>query len=465
MCRVKVAFHGAARTVTGSKHLLRVNGRSVLLDCGLFQGRRDESEERNRNLPFRVDSIDAVILSHAHIDHSGNLPTLAKLGFRGSVHATAATVDLCRAMLPDSAHIQEKDAEFVNKHPSRHRGTPRQPLYTSEDVERLLPLFREHPYGRPVPVCEGLTVTFHDAGHILGSSFLEIDMEERGARRKLVFSGDLGRRHLPILRDPEPRPPCDVLLVESTYGGRTHPPVDTLPETLGETVNRVLARGGKILVPAFAVGRVQEIVWILKQLIGAGTIPRLPIYVDSPLAVDVTEIFSRHEECYDAETSEILGRDGDPFGFRLIRYIQDVEQSKALNGREGTAIIISPSGMCEAGRILHHLRNNIGDPRNLILIVGFQAEDTLGKRLVEKREQVRIFGEEFDRRAEVAVMNGFSAHADHEDLLSWIDSGPRPGRTFIVHGNDEGTAALSKALGDRGFGGVEIPVLGQEFPL
>jgi metallo-beta-lactamase family protein len=308
-------------------------------------------------------------------------------------------------------------------------------------------------------------VTFRDAGHILGSAFLEIDLEENGTRRKLVFSGDLGRHHLPILRDPEPRPACDVLLVESTYGGRLHPSPQTLPDDLAAIVNRVNARGGKILIPAFAVGRVQEIVWTLKQLIDAGKIPHLPVYVDSPLAVDVTEIFRRHEDCYDTETRELLKHDGDVFGFRLIRYIQDVEESKILNGRPGPAIIISPSGMCEAGRILHHLRNNIENPRNLILIVGFQAENTLGHRLVEQRERVRIFGEEFERQAEVAVMSGFSAHADRDELLSWTDSGPRPGRTFIVHGNEEQSSVFASTLRERGFSRVEMPGPGQEFDL
>lgn len=461
---MKITFLGAVQTVTGSKHLLQVGTRRVLLDCGLFQGRRDESEERNRNLPFRVDSIDAVVLSHAHIDHSGNLPTLAKLGYRGAVHATAATADLCRVMLPDSAHVQQKDAEFVNKRPARHGGRPRQPLYTQQDVESLLPLLREHSYGATVPVCEGVAATFHDAGHILGSSFVEIDLEERGKKIKLVFSGDVGRPHLPILRDPEPLPACDVLLVESTYGNRLHPSPQSLPGQLAEIVQRVASRGGKILIPAFAVGRVQEIVWTLKQLLDAGRIPDVPVYVDSPLAVDVTGIFRRHEECYDAETRELLRTDGDVFGFRLIHYIHDVEESKALNGRGGPSIIISPSGMCEAGRILHHLRNNIEDPSNLILIVGFQAEETLGKRLVERRERVRIFGEEFSRQAEVAVMNGFSAHADREELLSWIGR-TRPGRTFVVHGNDEQSGAFAAALSERGLPRVARPALGESFDL
>lgn len=462
---MKIVFWGAVQTVTGSKHLLQVGGRSILLDCGLFQGRRDESEERNRSLPFRADSLAAVVLSHAHIDHSGNLPTLAAQGFRGAIHATQATADLCRVMLPDSAHVQLKDAEFVNKHPRRHGGKLRQPLYTAHDVDRALGLFREHPYGQPVAVCEGVTVTFRDAGHILGSAFLEIDLQEKGFRRKLVFSGDLGRHHVPILRDPEPRPACDVLMVESTYGDRLHPSPDTLPGELAAIVNRVAARGGKILIPAFAVGRVQEIVWTLKQLIDGGTIPHLPVYVDSPLAVEATEIFRRHPECYDAETSELLRSDGDVFGFRLIRYVHDVEESKALNGRPGPAIIISPSGMCEAGRILHHLRNNIEDPRTLILIVGFQAENTLGHRIVERREKVRIFGEEFALKAEVVVMSGFSAHADRDELLSWSDSGPRPGRTFIVHGNDEQSSAFAATLQSRGFSRVERPGPGQEFEL
>lgn len=459
---MKITFQGAVRTVTGSRHLLQVGRRHILLDCGLYQGRRDESEARNRSFSFRPGEIDAVILSHAHIDHSGNLPTLAKLGYRGPIHATEATADLCAVMLRDSAHIQVKDAEFVNKHPRRRGPHFREPLYTLEDAEEAIQLMNGHRYDEPFEVCEGVTATFRDAGHILGSAIVELDLAERGVRCKLVFTGDLGRNHLPILRDPAVIPGCDALMIESTYGNRSHVAVETVPEEMAKVVDRARARGGKILIPAFAVGRVQEIAWILKQLIDAGTVEQLPIYVDSPLASGATDVFVRHTECYDEETRAILQHDGDPFGFHLIRYIEDVEESKALNDRREPMIIISPSGMCEAGRILHHLRNNIENPATLILIVGFQAQDTLGMRLVEKRDRVRIFGEEFERRAEVVVMNGFSAHADRGELLTWAGRiRGRPRRTFVVHGNEDQSEALAAGLRDLGFGGVEVPTLGQ----
>jgi metallo-beta-lactamase family protein len=463
---MKLSFLGAVRTVTGSRHLLTVGSRRVLLDCGLYQGRRDLSEQINSQLPFDPGSIDAVVLSHAHIDHSGNLPTLARQGYRGPIHATSATSDLCSVMLRDSAHIQVKDAEFVNKHPRRRGPRERQPLYMPEDAETAIGLFQGHPYDTPIPVCEGVTVTFRDAGHILGSAIVDLDLREKGVHRRLVFTGDLGRPHLPILRDPATVSGCDVLLTESTYGDRLHPSIDAVPGQLAALVDRVRARGGKILIPAFAVGRVQEIVWILKGLIDSGRIPKLPIYVDSPLAVDATEIFARHPECYDAETMEALRVDGDPLGFGLVHYIHDVEESKKLNGQAGTWIIISPSGMCEAGRVLHHLRNNIEDPRVVILIVGFQAEDTLGRRLAEGRTQIRIFGEEFTRQAEVVVMEGFSAHADRDELLGWAERiHDRPRQTYIVHGGLDQGEALAAALKEKGFGMVTLPEPAQQVTL
>ena len=463
---MEIQFQGAARSVTGSRFLLRVGARRVLLECGLFQGPRDLSETRNRSFAFDPASIDGVVLSHAHIDHSGNLPSLWKRGYRGRIHATAATVDLCRVMLPDSAHIQQKDVEFVNRRESRRGTRRREPLYTLKDAEGTQECFEPHPYGERFEVCGGVSARFLDAGHILGSAIVELDLKERGSHRRFVFTGDLGRCHLPILRDPAPMPPCDVLMIESTYGNRHHLSPQETPEALAKVIERVAARSGKILVPAFAVGRVQEISSILKGLIERGRIPALPVYVDSPLAVDATEVFRRHPECYDAEARQILEQGGDPFGFGLIRYIRDVEDSIALNGRTDSMIIVSPSGMCEAGRILHHLRNNIGDPRNLVLIVGFQADSTLGKRLVEKRDRVRIFGEEFERRAEVVVMNGMSAHADRGELLDWAANAERrPATTFVVHGAEDQSLSLAEALRERGLRKVEVPELGQEASL
>jgi metallo-beta-lactamase family protein len=369
-------------------------------------------------------------------------------------------------MLPDSAHIQQKDVEFVNKHPRRRGPRHREPLYTPEDTEAILERFESHPYGARFSVCEGIEATFQDAGHILGSAIVILDLEEKGQRRRLVFSGDLGRPQTPILRDPAPAPECDALLIESTYGNRFHPPREALAEMLAQTIDRVRARRGKILVPAFAVGRAQEIVWNLRRLVDAGRIEPLPIYVDSPLAVNATEIFARHPECYDEQMQASLRDGGDPLGFSLVRYIRDVQESIALNGKAETSIIVSASGMCEAGRILHHLRNNIEDPRNVVLIVGFQAEDTLGRRLVEKAERVRIFGEEFQRRAEVVVMNGFSAHADQTELLDWAaGSSARPRHTFVVHGSPDQSDAFASALRERRFPNVESPAVGQDLAL
>lgn len=463
---VKVTFCGAARTVTGSRHLIHVGRRRLLLDCGLYQGRRDLAELRNRQFDFDVDSLDSLILSHAHIDHSGNIPTLVKAGFRQAIHSTYATKGLCSVMLPDSAHIQQKDVEFVNKRARRRGKRRREPLYTLIDAERALQQFSGEPYGKPIDIFEGVRATFHDAGHILGSAIVQVDLKAGGKERRVVFSGDLGRPHLPILRDPAPLPPCDVLLIESTYGNRFHLDTKEVPEALAKVIDRVRSRGGKIIIPAFAVGRTQEIVSILKGLIVSGRIEPIPVYVDSPLAVNATEIFDEHPECYDAETKAVLKSDGDPFGFNLIRYVRDVEESKALNSKREPSIIISASGMCEAGRILHHLRNNIEDPRNMILIVGFQAEHTLGRRLVERREEVRIFGEEFTRSAEVVVMNGFSAHADRNELMSWVTNcEKKPGKTFVVHGQEDASESFAEALREEGFMNVTVPELGQECDL
>jgi metallo-beta-lactamase family protein len=463
---MQIEFHGAARTVTGSRHLLQVNGSRVLLDCGLFQGRRSESDRRNREFGFDPAAVDAVVLSHAHIDHSGALPSLARAGFRGCVHGTLATADLLTVMLRDSAHIQEKDVEFLNKR--RRKGEPpKEPIYTLDDAEDAIGLLEGHRYHRPVPVAPGVTATFYDAGHILGSAVVQLDLQEGGVRRRLVFTGDLGRRGLPILRDPETPPEADALILESTYGDREHEPIERADERLADLIRRVFARGGKILIPAFAVGRTQELVFAISRLIRAGRIPGCSVYVDSPLAVDVTEIFARHPEAYDAEMRRVLRATGDPFGFGLLRYVRGVDESIALDGRPGPAIIISASGMMEAGRILHHLRHGIDDPRNAVLVVGYQAEHTLGRRLVEKREVVKIFGEEHRRRAEVVVMNEFSAHADRNEILRWVSGFQRrPGRAFVVHGEESQSLPLAERLRrEAGIPDVVVPGMHQREPL
>jgi metallo-beta-lactamase family protein len=464
---MRITFWGAARAVTGSRHLLEVQGRQILLDCGLVQGRREEAEARNRHLPFDADSVDAVLLSHAHIDHSGNLPSLVKNGFRGPIHTTRATAGLLEPMLADSAHIQERDVEFVNKRRARKRKALKEPLYTHLDVERTLPLLRTQRYGAPFEVLPGAQVHFRDAGHILGSAITVLDLEEGGRSLRLAFTGDLGRPHLPIIRDPESVPDVDALIIESTYGHRRHDDVTEVTGIFEQLLNRAHEQRGKVIIPAFAVGRTQEIVIVLKELFDEGRVPEMPVYVDSPLAVNVTEVFREHEECFDEETLALLqDEEGDAFGFRRLHYVRDVEESKALNKKDGPMIIISASGMCEAGRILHHLRNNIEDPRTQILIVGFQAAHTLGRKLVERHERVPIFGEEFELRADVVAIDAFSAHADRDELLTWIDGlGRRPHKTFVVHGEEEQSLAFAETLTRRGLPEVVVPELGESFVL
>ena len=442
---MRVTFWGAARTVTGSKHLLTGRAGTLLLDCGLFQGRRAEAEARNRALPFAASSVDGMVLSHAHIDHSGAIPFLVKQGFDGPIHATAATTDLCRAMLLDAAHIQIKDAEFVNRHHRRGRD-PAKPLYTPEDVERAMDQFVSHPYEEPFEPLERTKVAFHEAGHIPGSAFVSVDWMENGRTGSLVFSGDLGRHGRPILRDPLPLPKADYLITEGTYGGKRHPDERSLHETLERVVQSALERQGRIVIPAFAVGRTQEVVQALDRLFSSGRVPEIPIYVDSPLASQILTVVGRHPEVYDRETMEAIRRGEDPLGMRRITLVRDAEESKKLNERPGTFITIAASGMCEAGRVLHHLKHTVSDPRHTIVIVGYQAEGTLGRKLVERQPEVRIFGEPFEVHARIEVLNGFSAHADHDDLVAQARSCGAPRGCAIVHADLERAEALKAAL-------------------
>jgi len=462
---MKLTFHGAARTVTGSMHLVETNGVRLLLDCGLFQGRRKETYERNLNFPFDPASIDAVILSHAHIDHSGNIPNLVKQGFQGPIWCTPATRDLCVAMLRDSGYIHEHDVFYLNKHRRRKGLPPVEPLYTRQDADAALPAFVTIGYGRPFPVVPGVRLTFLDAGHILGSAITLLDIEEKGKTQRLVFSGDLGRPGLAILRDPEMVGAADVLIMESTYGNRLHDSTGEAERMLRNVINDTYRRRGKVIIPSFAVGRTQELVYGLHRLADAHKIPDLPIFVDSPLAVNVTEIFRLHPECYDEEVQEFINRDShrDPFGFRRLRYIRDVEDSKALNFLRDSAVIISASGMCEAGRILHHLKNNIGDTANTILFVGFQAEHTLGRRILDGHEQVRIFGKEYRVRAEVESIDGYSAHADQKELLAWVEGFDRQRlqHAFLVHGEEEAALVLAEEVRQLGVSNVCVPERGE----
>jgi len=459
---MRILFAGAARTVTGSQHLLEFDGARLLLDCGLYQGRRRESNERNRNLPFDPGGVDAMILSHAHIDHAGNIPTLVKHGFRGSITCTPATRDLCSVMLRDSARIQEADADFLNRKYADQLDETIEPLYTETDALKALSHFRTLDYHQPVPVLPGITCTFWDAGHVLGSAIVQLDIDRAPDRLRLIFSGDLGRRNMAILRDPEIPEPPDVLLLETTYGDRLHSPMSGMEEQLAEVVNRTVQRKGKILVPSFALERTQEFVYALHRLTDRKVIPPIPIYVDSPLSVRITEIFKLHPECFDEETRAFLRENGDPFGFENLRYVSNVEDSKALNGQDGPLMIIAASGMCEAGRILHHLRNAVEDPKNMVLIIGYQAQHTLGRRIAERKSVVKIFGVERALEAEVVVMDAFSAHADRDDLLDFVERcRGQLRKTLLIHGEEEQSDAFGKRLTDMGIPDVHTPLLGE----
>ncbi len=465
---MKITFLGGVGTVTGSMYLIRTNKRNILLECGLYQGKRDEAYARNHKIPVDIHRLNAVVLSHAHIDHSGNLPNLVKSGYDGPIYATHATQDLCGAMLPDSGRIHEGDVEYVNKKRLRKGQPPMEPLYTEADALRTLGYFVGVGYNRPVKIARGIRVTFLDAGHILGSAMVLLESEEREGVVRLLFTGDLGQPRLPIVRDPAPMPPADYLMIESTYGDREHPPIQDIQSQLADIVNTVAARGGRIIIPAFAVGRTQDIVYDLHQLTHEGRIPELPIYVDSPLAVNVTEVFRLHPDCYDSETREFLAESdsNDPFGFHRLRYVRSVEESKQLNETANPLIIISASGMAEAGRVQHHLKHAIGDPKNAVLITGWQAPYTLGRRIADEEPVVRIFGEEFERRAEVYTLYGYSAHADHTDLLTWATPQAHTVKTaFIVHGDPKPAQNLAEGLQKLGYNKVIVPQRGEKHTL
>ncbi|MEW6428893.1 MAG: MBL fold metallo-hydrolase [Thermodesulfobacteriota bacterium] len=465
---MKLTFFGAARTVTGSQHHLEVNNRRLLLDCGLFQGKRKEAFALNRSGFTAGDLVDAVVLSHAHIDHSGNIPSLVRNGFAGDIYATAATRDLCAVMLKDSGSIQEKDVEYVNRKRSRLGKNPFEPLYTQQDAAAAMRYFIGMGYHHPREILPGVRLTFHDAGHMLGSAHVLLDIEEQNGsgRKRLVFSGDIGRPGLPIIRDPEPIVDgADILIMESTYGNRLHPTEAELDAELRRIVNQTAERQGSLLIPAFAVGRTQQIVLALNRLHRDGLIPALPVFVDSPLAINATEVFRLHPDVFDAETLAFMEEGNSPFRFDALRYTRSVEDSKRVSAFRDPAIIISASGMMEAGRILHHLKARVGDPRNTILITGWQAPHTLGRMLVDGAKRVKIFGEEHEVKADIEKITGLSGHADRNELLAWAAAMKRkPARTFIVHGETEAAIALANTLSrELGFPEVVIPEPHQSF--
>ncbi len=463
-----IEFVGAAREVTGSCHLLHVNGHVVALDCGLFQGRRSESREKNVKLPYDPEKLDAVVLSHAHIDHAGRLPFLVKQGYRHTIWATAATRDLCAVMLADSAHIQEKDADFLARHGQPHA----EPLYTMDDATRTQKQMIGVPYEKWFDVVPGVRAQFVEAGHILGSASVILDVTENGETKRVVFSGDVGRSGLPIIRDPAPpKGGADVVIMESTYGNRDHESVAGAREHLARVVRETAARGGRTIIPSFAVGRTQELVYDLHELNRAGQIPSIPIFIDSPLAFNATAVFEMHPEVFD-RNEDLVRVTNNLFEFPLLRFTRDVAESKALNTMQGPIVIIAASGMVESGRILHHLVHGARDPRNTILIVGFQAEHTLGRRIVEKRPILKILGNEVPLRADVQILNGYSAHGDRTELRAWLDAirddGKRVGhvapRVHLVHGEPEAQDAFVAALSDGGYT-VDAPNPGDTRPI
>lgn len=458
---MKIRFHGAAQTVTGSQHLIDVNGSRILLECGLFQGRRSETYERNRNFPFDPARIDAVVLSHAHIDHSGNLPHLVKAGFRGPIYATKATADLADVMLLDSGHIQEADATFVNKKRAKHGEPPIDPLYTIEDAQRVTKHFRMMDYNETFEAVPGVVARFVEAGHILGSAAIVLDLEENGRVTRLWFSGDIGRRKLPLLRDPVLPDAADYMIMESTYGDKPHRDPEAAYVEFRDVVDRTLQRGGKVIIPAFAVGRTQELVYDLNRMMNDGDVPKAPVFVDSPLAVNASDIFRKHPEVFDKETKEFVAQHKHPaLDFEQLTYTRSVDESKALNLRKDPMIIISASGMAETGRILHHLRNNIEDSRNTICIVSWQAPYTLGRRLAEREKRIKIFGEGFTRRAEVATIGGLSAHAGQNLLVEYaLAVKEQVNKIFLVHGEEKAAMALKEKLAERGLTQVFYPEL------
>lgn len=447
---MQVTFAGAAREVTGSCHVLRVAGRTVLLDCGMFQGARQESAAKNRVLPAPIAEIDAVVLSHAHIDHAGRLPFLIREGYGKPIFATPATRDLCSVMLGDSAHIQEKDAEFLAK----RRKEFIEPLYTTRDAVRTIELTVGQPYGAAFDVVPGVRATFVDAGHILGSASVALDCTDDGATKRLVFSGDIGRSGLAIVRDPQIPTGADAVIMESTYGNRDHESVADARARLAQVVRDTAARGGRVLIPAFAVGRTQELIYSLHELHREGAIPAIPIYVDSPLAIDTTSVFELHPDIFD-RNEDFVRKVPELFQFDLVRYTRSVEASKQLSAMHGPMVIIAASGMVENGRILHHLAHGAADPRNTILIVSFQPEHTLGRRIVERRPVIKVFGEEVQLNARVEVINGYSAHADRGELASWLqgvrDGSPALRNVYLVHGEPPAQDELATSLTAKGF--------------
>lgn len=451
-------FCGAAQTVTGSQHLLNFNGKRILLDCGLFQGRREEANRINRTFPFDPATIDVVILSHAHIDHSGNLPSLVKNGFTGKIYATPATRDLCSIMLADSAMIQTKDAEYLLK----HKGIQIEPLYTMDDVTQVMMQFQSVPYHTDFEPLPGISAKFYDAGHLLGSAITVLEWMEDTTPKRLAFSGDIGRPHRPILKDPDQFGNVDYLICESTYGGRIHEKEADLRGELLRIINDTIDKRGKLIIPAFSVGRTQDIIFYLNELSNHHLLPNIPVFVDSPLAISATHVFRLHPECYNESVRKLLFSDPDPFDFRGLKYTREVIESKRIGRLKKPCIIIAGSGMCESGRVLHHLAHDIAKERNTVLFLAYNAPYTLGRKIVQGDKYVNILGDSHKVRAKIEQLSGLSGHADHEEMLGYLShiNASKVKKVFLVHGELTSQEALKSAMEQRGFASVTIPAKG-----
>ena len=461
-----MTFYGAAQTTTGSMHLVEANGKRILLDCGLYQGHRKEAFEKNRNLPVAAPTIDYVVLSHAHIDHSGNLPQLVRQGFRGRVFARQSTVELCDIMLRDSCFLQKRDLEFVNKKRRKEGKNLFEPLYDESDVDALMQLFAPTHMHEPREIAPGVTLEFFNAGHILGSALVQLDVRsDYGRSHRLLFSGDLGQPNQPILRHYEYPSGADILLVESTYADRFHPSADDVELRLERYLKYIDRHNSKLLVPAFSVGRTQQIIWYLNRLRLKGKVPRgMKLYIDSPLSKKATEIYARHREVYNDEAKAMMASGVSPLEYPGMTFIGTPEESMALNDAPGPMIIIAASGMCEGGRVLHHLKHSVGDPDNIVLICGYQAENTLGRRIVDGLKPLRILGDEVEMKAQVEVINALSAHADRSGLKDWISEIKDNVRhAFAVHGDPEKVSAMAELLKEQGIPHVAAPAPGQTY--
>ncbi|MEX1228931.1 MAG: MBL fold metallo-hydrolase [Planctomycetaceae bacterium] len=447
---MKLTFLGAAGEVTGSQHLIETDRLRLLLDCGLFQGRRAEANLKNRTFFCTPKTLDGVVLSHAHIDHCGNLPGLYKAGYRGPIFCTEATAEIAEIMLEDSAGIQQEDARYLQKH-ATPGGPSTEPLYTEADVRGCCKLFEPIGYHEWHELSPDLKVRLHDAGHILGSAIVELDVRDGTNRKRLVFTGDLGRRHTPLLRDPEFVESCDALISESTYGDRIHPPVEDIKKELVRIFKEAHVLGGRVIIPAFSLGRTQHILYFLNELVNSGQLPRIPIFVDSPLSKKLTNVFRRYAHIMDVEAQEVRRSDVDLFGFPGLVFLGSQAESAQLNHRKGAFVVIAASGMCENGRVRHHLMHAVGDENNTIVIIGFQAQHTLGRRLVERRPRVRIFDRDFAVRAKIEILNGLSAHADANDFRWWFEHLSKEGgadHTFLVHGEPKSSQSLAAVIHD-----------------